>query len=75
MVDPGIQFKTVEGDSLPTDRDFSEVRTDFHVEAVSIHAEVAGGVAEAEKPRGNGCGPCRFLVGEHSRLIAQGKRP
>ncbi len=75
VVDPGIQFKTVEGDSLPTDRDFSEVRADFGVEAVAVHAEVAGGIAKAEEPRGNGCRPCRFLVYDHSGLSAQSRRP
>ena len=58
MVDPGIQFKTVERNSLSTNRDFGDVRPDFRVEAVAVHAEVAGGVAEAEKPRGDGC---RFI--------------
>ena len=75
VVDPGIQFKTVERNSLSTDRDFGEVRADFGVEAVAIHAEVAGGVTEAQQPRGNGCRPCRFLVYDHSGVSAQGRRP
>lgn len=74
VVDPGIQFKPVEGDSLSTDRDFSEVRADFGVEAVAIHVEVAGGVAKAQQARGNRCRPCWFLLHDHSGLSAQGRR-
>ena len=74
VIDPGIEFKTVERNSLSTDRDLSEVRADFGVEAVTIHTEVAGGVAEAEEPRGNEYGACWFLICDHSRLSAQGRR-
>jgi len=56
VVDPGVQFKPVERDSLPTDRDFSEMGTDLRVEAVAVHAEVARGIPEAEEPRENGLG-------------------
>ena len=75
MVDPSIQFKTVERHALSTNRDFGDVRPDFDAEAVSVHAEVSGGVAEAQKPRGNGCGRCRFLVYDHSGVSAQGRQP
>jgi hypothetical protein len=48
VVDPGIEFKPVEGDALGADRDFREVRPDLGVEAVAVHADVAGSVAEAQ---------------------------
>ena len=53
MIHPGVQFKAVERNSLSTDRDFSELRADFGVEAIAIHAEVARGVAETEEPWGD----------------------
>ena len=74
VVDPGIQFKTVECNSLSSDRDLSEVRADFGVEAITVHAEVAGGVAEAEEPRGDEGGACGFLICDHARFSAQGRR-
>ena len=51
MVDPGVQFKAVERDALSTNRDFSEVRPDFGVEAVTVHAEIARGIAETKESR------------------------
>ena len=53
MVDPGIQFKAVERNSLSTDRDCGEMRPDFRVEAVAIHAEVPWRIAETEEPWGD----------------------
>jgi len=55
VIDPGVQFKAVERDTLSTDRDFSEVGTDFCVEAVAVHAEVAWGIPETEKSRNDAC--------------------
>lgn len=56
MIDPGVQFKAVERDALSTDRDFREMGTDFRVEAVAVHAEVAWGIPETEEPRRDGLG-------------------
>ena len=53
MVDPGVQFKAVERNALSTNRDLGEVGAHFDVEAIPVHAEVAGGVTEAEQPWGN----------------------
>lgn len=75
VVDPGIQFKPVERDSLSTDRDFSEVGPDFGVEAVAVHAEIARGVPKAQQSRGNGCQPRRFLDDDDFGISAQGRRP
>lgn len=55
MIDPGVQFKAVERDTLSTDRDFREVGADLCVEAVAVHAEVAWGISEAEEPRNDAC--------------------
>ena len=51
MVDPGVEFKTVERDPLSTNRDLSDVRPNLDVETVTVHAEVARCIAEAEEPR------------------------
>jgi len=54
VIDPGVQFKTIKGDPLPADGDFSEVGANIRVEAAPVHAEVARGVAKAEQPRQDG---------------------
>ena len=54
MVYPGVQFKAVERDALSTNRDGGEMRPDFRVKAVAIHAEVPWRIAKAQEPRGDG---------------------
>ena len=68
MVDPGIQFKPVERNSLSTNRDFGKVGPDFRVESVAVHAEVARGIAETEQPRGDACGSIGSLI--HFELLS-----
>jgi len=48
---PGIQFKPVEGDTLATDGNVGEMRPDFRVEAVAVHAKISGCVAKSHEPR------------------------
>ena len=50
MIYPGVQFNTVEGNSLNSDWEFSQVGAYVAVEAVSVHAEVAWGIAQADDP-------------------------
>jgi hypothetical protein len=38
VVDPGVQFKAVEGDALATDRNGDEMRAHLAIEAISVHA-------------------------------------
>jgi hypothetical protein len=54
VIDPSVQFKTIKGDPLPANGDFSEVGADVSVEAAPVHAEVAWRVAKAEEPREDG---------------------
>ena len=54
VIDPCVQFKTIKGDPLPADGDFSEVWANIRVEAAPIHAEVARGVTKAQQPRQDG---------------------
>ena len=44
MVHPVIQFKPVEGNALFPDRDLNQIRPDFAVEAVPVHADVKRGI-------------------------------
>jgi hypothetical protein len=48
---PGVQFKSVEGDALPTDRNVGEAGPDLGVEAVAVHAEIARCVPKAHQAR------------------------
>jgi hypothetical protein len=51
VVGPGIEVKAVESDALRTDGDHGQERTNLAIEAVLVHSEVRGGVAQANKPR------------------------
>jgi hypothetical protein len=51
LLHPGVQFKSVEGDALFADADFSQIRPYFSVEPIAIHAEILGHVAEADQSR------------------------
>jgi len=46
---PRVQLKSVECDSLDADRYLGEARPDLGVEAIAVHAEIAGGVPEPEE--------------------------
>ncbi len=66
MVDPGIEFKAVERNALSTNRDFGELRADFRIEPVPVHAQVTWSIAETEEPRGDNRWFIQFEV--HARL-------
>jgi len=51
LVRPGVEFKPIECDTLPTDADLSEETTDLCVEAAPVHAEIEGCIAESHEPR------------------------
>jgi hypothetical protein len=51
VLHPGVQFKPVEGNPLPTDGNVGEMRPDFAVEAVAVHAKIRRCVAKAYEPR------------------------
>jgi hypothetical protein len=48
VLNPCVQFKAVESNPLASNAELGEARPDLAVEAVTVHAEVARGVAEAE---------------------------
>jgi hypothetical protein len=51
LIHPGLQFKSVESDTLFADRDLDEVRPHLGVEAVAVHAEIARCIAETNQSR------------------------
>jgi hypothetical protein len=52
----GLHFKAVEGESLLAYSDGGELRPDIPIEAVLVHAEVAGGIAKPDESRQDVCG-------------------
>ena len=53
MIHPGIQFKSVKGDALFSDRYLGQPGPDLSVKAIPVHAQVAGRVPEADQARGD----------------------
>jgi hypothetical protein len=51
VLHPGVQFKSVEGDALPADRDSGEVFANLRVEPIAVHAEVERRVTQANESR------------------------
>ena len=49
MVHPGIDFKAIEGDTLLADPELGQGGAHLTVKAVAVHAQVAGGIAEADQ--------------------------
>jgi hypothetical protein len=53
VIHPGIQFKSVKGDALFPDRNLRQPGSNLAVEAIPVHAQVAGRVPEADQARGD----------------------
>ena len=51
LVHPGVWVKAVEGDSLLAYGDSGEMRSDFGVEPVAVHAAVERDVAQEDESR------------------------
>jgi len=51
IVHPAIQFKAIESHTLAADAQLGNMRSDFGIEPVPIHAEVARRVPKPDKPR------------------------
>ena len=49
VVHPGVHFKAVEGDALLADSNLGQSRSNLAVKAVAVHAQIGGGVAEADQ--------------------------
>jgi hypothetical protein len=50
IVDPGVEFKPVEGDAARADRNLGQPRADLGIEAVLVHPEIFRDVAQANEP-------------------------
>lgn len=61
-IGPGVQFKTVKSDALLPHAPFVQLRADFAVEAVLVHAEVGGRIPQANDARGYSSEPICFAV-------------
>jgi hypothetical protein len=48
---PGVEFKSVEGDALPPDANFNEIRTYLGIKSIAVHTQVTGCVEEADQSR------------------------
>ena len=73
LLHPGVELKAVEGNALGANRDLGDIGAYFGVEAVSVHAQVARGVAEAQQTREE-VEPRRRLLrlaGAHLELAVQ----
>jgi hypothetical protein len=51
IVEPGVEFKAIEADTLRTDGDFGQKRPHLGVEPVAIHPEIGRRVANAQDAR------------------------
>ena len=49
----GFHFKAIEGAALDADSDLGQARTNLAIEAILIHAEEAGRVAQSDEARGH----------------------
>ncbi|MCP4876754.1 MAG: hypothetical protein GY896_14945 [Gammaproteobacteria bacterium] len=79
MLHPGVQFKSVEGDSLFPHADFNEIRAYLGVEPVAVHTQVARRIPEADQSRrdtavlfheGDICFECLPVV-DHSACVVR----
>ena len=50
----GFHFKAIEGATLGSDPDLGQARTNLAIEAILVHAEETGRVAQADKSRRRG---------------------
>jgi hypothetical protein len=50
LIHPGVQFKSVKGDTLFADGDFREMGPDLVIEAITVHAHIEGGIPESDEP-------------------------
>jgi hypothetical protein len=48
VVGPSVEIVAIEADPLLSNRNFCEMGTHFRVEAVAVHAQIAGRVVEPD---------------------------
>jgi hypothetical protein len=45
---PGVEVKAVESDALAADADLGEMRAYLAIEAITVHAEIEGGIPKTD---------------------------
>jgi len=51
VVGPGVEVKAVKSDPLRADWNHGKQRANLAIEAILVHSEIGGGVAQADKTR------------------------
>jgi hypothetical protein len=69
VVRPRIEVNAVEGDSLDADAQGEDARPHFAIEAVLVHAEVGGGVAQSDETWRRGVRLRCVVVGAQGRVV------
>ena len=72
VVRPSIEVNAVEGDSLNADAQGEDARPHFPVEAVLVHAEIGGGVAQSDEAWRRGVRFRSVVVGAQGRVVTHG---
>ena len=72
VVRPCIEVNAVEGDSLDADAQGEDARPHFAVEAVLVHAEVGGRVAQSDEARRRGVRLRCVVLGAQGRVVTHG---
>jgi hypothetical protein len=50
LVHPAVQIKAIKGNTLFADRNFNEIRSDFCVKSVPVHAQIERRIPQPDKP-------------------------
>jgi hypothetical protein len=49
LIHPSVQIKPVKGNTLLSDANFNEIRPDFGVKAVPVHAQIKGRIPQSDQ--------------------------
>ena len=72
VIRPCIEVNAIEGDSLDADAQGEDARPHFAVEAVLVHAEVGGGVAQSDEAGRRGVRLRCVVLGAQGRVVTHG---
>jgi hypothetical protein len=72
VVRPCIEVNAVEGDSLNANAQGEHTRPHFAVEAVLVHAEIGGGVAQSDEAWRRGVRLRCVVLGAQGRVVTHG---
>jgi hypothetical protein len=72
VIRPCIEVNAVEGDSLDADAESEDAGAYFAVEAVLVHAEIGGGVAQSDEAWRRGVRLRCVVLGAQGRVVTHG---